>query len=92
MMTSILSARPKLVLTMTENNDKMTNLDYDESIWFPWIVLTNNHKVAITCPGCGRTHHGLWSKKISARARGIGSFQSKSTDMHFFDLMNKLLL
>ena len=71
-MTLILSARPKLVLTMTENNDSMTNLAYDESIWFPWIVLTNNYKVAITCPGCGTTHHGLWSNKLSDR--GIGSF------------------
>ena len=59
---------------MTENTDKIANLDYDESIWFPWIVLSNNYKVAITCPGCGTTHHGLWSVAVSDKARGIGSF------------------
>ena len=73
-MTKALVARPKLVLTMTENNDKMTKYEYDESILFPWIVLTNNYQVSITCPGCGTTHRGLWNKKISQRARGIGSF------------------
>ena len=72
-MTKILSARPKLVLTIIEN-DQMTNLEYDESILFPWIVLTNNYKVTITCPGCGITHHGLWNKKVADKARGIGSF------------------
>ena len=72
-MTKILSARPKLVLTIIEN-DQMTNLEYDESILFPWIVLTNNYKVTITCPGCGITHHGLWNKKVADKAGGIGSF------------------
>ena len=73
-MAYILSERPKLVLTMTESNDKMTNLDYDQSIWFPWIVLTNSSKVAITCAGRGTTHHGLWRKTVSDKARGTGSF------------------
>ena len=73
-MSKILVARPKLVLTLTENDDQMTNLETDESILFPWIVLTNHRKVAITCPGCGTTHHGLWRQDISDRARGIGSF------------------
>ena len=72
-MTKILFARPKVVLVMTEN-DNMTNIEYDESIWFPWIVLTNYDKVAITCPGCGTTHHGLWGKTVKEKARGIGSF------------------
>ena len=72
-MTKILTARPKLVLTMTEN-DQMTNLEYDESILFPWIVLTNHHKVSITCPSCGIIHYGMWNKNLSDRSRGIGSF------------------
>ena len=74
-MSKILVARPKLVLTWTDNH-QMTNLVYDESILFPWIVLTNHHhhKVTITCPGCGTKHHGTWSHKLSDRAKGIGAF------------------
>ena len=72
--SKILGASPKLVLTITENKNKMANLEYDESISFPWIVLTNNYEVAITCPGCGITHKGLWSQMISDTAKGIGSF------------------
>ena len=63
--SNVLVARPKLVLTLTKNDDQMTNLIKDDSVSFPWIVLTANYKVAITCPGCGTTHHGLWSKKVS---------------------------
>ena len=73
-MSKILRARPKLVLTMTENNKEMTKLEYDESVLFPWIVLTNYYMVSITCPGCGTTHKGLWSKTFSNRARGTGLF------------------
>ena len=72
--TKILGRRPKLVLTITTTNDKMANFEFDESVLFPWIVLTNNYMVSITCPGCGTTHKGLWSKTISDRARGRGSF------------------
>ena len=72
--TKILGRRPKLVLTITTNNDKMANFEFDESVLFPWIVLTNNYKVTITCPGCGITHHGLWNKKVADKAGGIGSF------------------
>ena len=39
-MSKILVARPKLVLTMTENIDQMTNLETDETIFFPWIFLS----------------------------------------------------
>ena len=86
-MTKILSARPKLVLTIIEN-DQINNLEYDESILFHWIDLTNNYKVAITCPGCG-THHGLWSKQISDRVRGPGSF-TKNLQQHLDHCCDKI--
>ena len=70
-LSTLLVARPKLVLLMTEGFQNK-NLFHDDSIVFPWMVLTNYHKVSITCPGCATTHHGLWSSNLSNR--GIGSF------------------
>ena len=29
-------------MTITTGSEKMTNQEWDESMWFPWIVLTNN--------------------------------------------------
>ena len=73
-LSTTLAARPNLVLIMTELEVFQTNLFNDDSIVFPWMVLTNYHMVSITCPGCGTTHHGLWSNKLSHSHRGIGSF------------------
>ena len=69
---------------MTKIDDKMAD---HESILFPWIVLTNNYKVSITYPGSGTTHHGLWSKAISERARGIGSFSKNLQYQLFCDML-----
>ena len=57
---------------MTENEP--TNVMYYEPLSYPWIVVTNYHKVSVICQGCGTTHHGHWNKRSSNRVKGIGSY------------------
>ena len=70
-LTKTLVARPKFVLVMTQLQNDNT---ISESFSFPLIHLTSQRQVSLTCPGCGTTHHGLWSKRLPGEVKGVGSF------------------
>ena len=71
--SKITAVRPKLVLIMSQID--LTHLWHQqEPTFFPWISLTDQYKVYVTCPGCGTTRHGLWSKKLSDKTKGVGWF------------------
>ena len=72
-LTKILNERPKIVLEIRETDKANLVVDGSNS-WIPWIVLSNYNKVAITCPGCGVTKYGLWNRKLTDKAKGVGSF------------------
>ena len=47
-LSNMVAAIPRFVLTLAETDQHLQ----EESIPIPWIVLTNNYRVSVTCPGC----------------------------------------
>ena len=64
-LVEVVRDNPRMVLVMRGGGGIANDVLPTSLFSCPWVVLTKHSRVAVTCPGCGTTHAGLWNPLLS---------------------------